>query len=267
MSAQDHVDDAERPTADLGWERRWGRVAGAMAAISVVATIASVPVAASDIALKPDKQTDLTILSNIGMSGGGQLAAMVLRVLAIVVLIPFGFFVYRAVQARGPEDYTRYIPLLGTVAFVIVAVSTATGFFDQRDVGREFLASGPQTLSRAQDLSDDLDKNLSSYANILGGFLFGLWISLSAAELMRVGLTTRFLGLFGLGAGITTVIGTFVAFPISSSLFIAWLGSVGVLALGYWPGGRPRAWETGRAESPLETGGDERFGRRGSEPA
>lgn len=260
-------DDDERPTADLAWERKWGRVVGVGAIVSVLATIASVPVAATDIAQKPDKQTDLTVLTNIGLSGGGQFAAMVLRVLAIVVLLPFALFVYRAVQARGPESYTRYIPILGGVAFAIVAVSTATGFFDQRDVGRMFVHSGPQTLARAKDLSSDLDHNASSYANIFGGFLFGLWISLSAVELMRVGLTTRFLGLFGLGAGITTVIGTFVSFPISSSLFIAWMGSVGVLAIGYWPGGRPRAWDTGRAENPMETGGDGQFNRRGSEPA
>lgn len=268
MTALDHDQDPDRPVADLRWERRWGRVAGMAAIASVLATIASVPVASSDIAEKVDKQTDLSLLINTGMSGDGQFLAMVLRVAAVAVLIPFMFFAYRAIVARGPEDYTKYIPILGLVAIVILATSTATGFLDQRDAGRAFLASGPRTLDRAKDVTNDLDHSLSSYANILGGFLFGLWISLTAAEAMRVGLLTRFLGMFGLGAGLTTVIGSFISFPISSSLFIAWLGSFGLLALGYWPGGRPLAWETGRAESPLETGeGGGQFGRRGSEPA
>jgi hypothetical protein len=256
----------DRPTADLRWERIWGRPVGALAVLSVVGTVAAVPVAASDIAQKVDKQTDLTILMNAGLSGGGQFAAMVLRVACIAALIPFALFMYRAVRDRGQESYTRWIPVLGLVAFVLVGVSTTLGFLDQRDAGRVFVQSGPRTLARAKELSDDLDHNLATYLNVGGGFLFGLWISLTAAEAMRVGLTTRFLGLFGLGAGITTVIGSVIAFPISSALFIAWLGSVGILALGYWPGGRPLAWETGKAESSLETATGGQFGRRGSEP-
>jgi hypothetical protein len=73
--------------------------------------------------------------------------------------------------------------------------------------------------------------------------LFGIWVSVTSFEAMRVGLVTRFLGVFGLGAGIVTAVGL----PIGSSLFLAWIGSLGVLALGYWPGGRPPAWAAGRA--------------------
>lgn len=264
MSKTEEPDD--RPVADVAWERRWGRPVGVLAVLSVVGTIAAVPVAASDLAQKVDNQTDLTVMINTGMSGGGQFAAMILRVACILMLVPFAIYMYRAVTARGPEDYTRYIPLLGIVALTIVAVSTATGFFDQRDAGRAFLDSGPRSLDRASEILDDLDTSASSYANTFGGFLFGLWISLTAAETMRVGLSTRFLGFFGLGAGVTTVIGSIIEFPISSALFIAWVGSLGLLAFGYWPGGRPLAWETGRAESPLEVGDPGTFERRGSEP-
>ncbi|UTI63580.1 hypothetical protein NBH00_19830 [Paraconexibacter antarcticus] len=258
--------DDDRPTADLAWERRWGRPVGALAVLSVVGTIAAVPVAASDVAQKVHKQTDISLLTNSGLSGSGQVAAMIIRIAAILVLIPFAIFIHRAVRDRGEESYTKWIPVLGIIAFVIVAGSTSMGFFDQRDAGRMFLHDGPHTAARAKDLVHHLNRNTAAFLNIGGGFLFGLWISLTAVETMRVGLTTRFLGLFGLGAGFTTVIGAIIAFPISSALFIAWLGSLGLLAIGYWPGGRPLAWETGKAESPLETATGGQFGRRGSEP-
>ncbi|WP_354700610.1 hypothetical protein DSM112329_00891 [Paraconexibacter sp. AEG42_29] len=259
--------DAPEEVADVDWERRWGRPVGVLAILSVVGTIAAVPVAASDIARDFEKQNDKTVLINSGLSGDGQFTAMVLRVLCILVLIPFALYTFRAIRDRGNESYVRYIPILGLAAIAVVSISTAIGFLDQRDAGREFvaLAEPMQTLARAEELTDDLTKSFAAYFNVFGGFLFGLWISMTAAELMRVGLTTRFLGLFGLGAGITTVIGSIFPFPISSALFIAWLGSVGVLAFGYWPGGRPLAWQTGRAESPMETEADGQFKRRGSE--
>lgn len=260
------LDDEQRPTADLAWERRWGRVTGGLACVSVVATIAAVPVAATDVAQKVGKNTDLTLLTSIGQSGSGQLAAMILRVVSIAALIPFALFLYRAVAARGRQSHSHYVPVVGVVAFVIVGVATVVGFFEVRDVAREFVASGPQTLERAKTMLSDARGGgrlqAANIAQMVGGVLFGIWISLTSMEASRVGLLTRFLGIFGLGAGVATAIGI----PVSSALFLAWLGSLGLLAFGYWPGGRPLAWETGRAESPLETERPGRVGRQGSEP-
>jgi hypothetical protein len=55
--------------------------------------------------------------------------------------------------------------------------------------------------------------------------------------MMRVGLLDRFLGYWGLGA-----CGALALLSIGDAMFIGWLASVGLLALGYWPGGRPEAW-------------------------
>jgi len=68
---------------------------------------------------------------------------------------------------------------------------------------------------------------------------------------MRVGLLTRFLGIIGAIAGAMPLIGGFfapqlAAFPI---LQVFWLGAVGALILGRWPGGNvPPAWTSGRPE-------------------
>jgi hypothetical protein len=40
-----------------------------------------------------------------------------------------------------------------------------------------------------------------------------------------------------------------IGISVGQDLFIAWLASFGLLAVGYWPGGRPPAWDAGRAVS------------------
>lgn len=252
--------------ADVGWERRWGPLAGGLAVASVVATIAAVPVASTDVVQHVGKANDLTFLQTVGTSGAGQFDAMLLRLFSILVLIPFTLYMYRAIHGRK-VDHSFYIPLLGVLAFLVVAATTAIGFFEVRDVGRAFAMSNtPQTLARAQTVLDDARGagllRVSNIVGVVGGLMFGLWISLTAVETMRVGLSTRFLGIFGIGAGVTTAIGI----QISSALFLAWLGSMGLLAFGYWPGGRPPAWDEGRAISWVEADQEAGVRRRGGEP-
>jgi hypothetical protein len=160
------------------------------------------------------------------------------------------------------------VPIVGLSAFVIVTVSTAVGFFEVRDVSREFVASGPRSLARAAHLlaaqRGRVPLRAADIGQVVGAIVFGVWTSLTAYEATRVGLITRFLGVLGVGGGITTAIGI----PVGPALFMAWLASVGLLAAGYWPGGRPPAWDAGRALSwsevdettPLRTIG--RAGRR-----
>jgi hypothetical protein len=61
----------------------------------------------------------------------------------------------------------------------------------------------------------------------------------------RVGLLTPFMGILGVIAGALVV---FQLTGISSVIQAFWLGALGVLFFGIWPGGRGPAWESGRAE-------------------
>jgi hypothetical protein len=230
------------PHADHTWERRQAPIAGAAALLSVAVTIAAVPVAATDAAPRVGDPSDLDLLTGIGYSGSGQVAALLLRIVGLALLVPLALFLFRAVRARAGE-LSPAVSLLGVAAFAVVGVSTAIGFFEVRDVARHFVATGPQTMARAEaELSDARGGGLLRVANVMqvaGGLLFGLWVALTARATMQVGLQSRFLGIFGIGAGVVTAIGL----PVGSSLFLGWVGSVGVLACGYWPGGRPAAWE------------------------
>lgn len=242
------------PYVDLDRERRLARVAGLFAIAAVLCTLAAVPVASTDVVDRPGDANDLSFLESVGLSGGGQFAAVMLRLASVLVLIPVAYFILKACRGRDPAS-SRWIFVLGVVSFLVVGFTTVLGFLEVRDVAREFVESGPRTLPRAEDtLEAARDRGALRLANlggIFGGVLFGLWISLSSFELMKVGMLTRFLGIFGLGAGITTAIGI----PVAPSMFLGWVGSLGILALGWWPGGRPRAWEEGRAVSWDEADG------------
>jgi hypothetical protein len=67
--------------------------------------------------------------------------------------------------------------------------------------------------------------------------VFAAWIAIASYHLMKLGLLTAFLGYFGLAAAVALVL-----LPIGDAMYIGWMASIGFLAWGYWPGGRPAAW-------------------------
>ena len=61
----------------------------------------------------------------------------------------------------------------------------------------------------------------------------------------RVGLLTPFMGILGAIAGALIV---FQLAGVSAIVQAFWLGALGLVFLGRWPGGRGPAWETGEAQ-------------------
>lgn len=236
----------DTPLVDTRRELRIGRIAGALGILSVVATFAALPIGASDVNRTGGRSDDRTFLLDVGSSGDGQLAAMILRCVGLVLVIAVIAFMYRAIRGRNPRHQV-WVPAVGAVATLIIVACTIYTFFQVRDIGREFVGSGPRTLERAQDLLDvgreESTRRIVNVIQGLAGLAFGVWVSITSLEAMRVGLLTRFLGVFGIGAGLASAIGI----PVGPALFIAWVGSVSALAVGYWPGGRPPAWDAGRA--------------------
>ncbi len=234
------------PLVDTERERRQGLVAGVLGLLSVVLTFAALPVGASDVGRQAGGADDRTFLIDVGSSGGGQTTALVLRALGLLLVIAIVLFFYRAIKGRNPA-HSRLIAGAGTVSAVIIVACTVYTFFQVRDIGREFLASGPRSLDRAQDLLEagrqESTRRIVNVIQGLAGLAFGVWISLTSLEAMRVGLLTRFLGVFGIGTGLASAVGI----PVAPALFVAWVGSLATLAVGYWPGGRPPAWDAGRA--------------------
>lgn len=232
----------------LASERRRGRIVGVAALVSVFSVWGTVIFAASGTrTTRPSARFDepgfdrVKQLLEFHNKIGHQAIAAGLRCFGLLLTIVVGLYLYSLIRARNP-GLSRAIVWTALAGPVLVAGATVFGFLALRDVADAFASSGPRTASRAKHLVDSSTAlQVAGVFDILSRIVFAAWIALGSLEAMRVGLLTRFLGYWGIGAA-----GALVLLPIGDAMFIGWLASVGILALGYWPGGRPAAWQTTR---------------------
>jgi hypothetical protein len=168
-----------------------------------------------------------------------QAIATGLRCVGLLLTIAVGVHLYSMVRTRNPS-VSRRLLWVAVASPVLVAAATIFGFFALRDVADAFVSSGPRTTDRARDLANASGTLKTAGAfDLLSRVAFGFWVAMASIQAMRVGLLTRFLGYWGVGAG-----GALVLLPVGDAMFIGWLASIGILSLGYWPGGRPPAWRS-----------------------
>ena len=237
---------------ELEAERRRGRVVGITALLSVFTVWGTVFFANSTTvrpAGGPGARVDEAAFDRaeqlVDFDAGlrDQAIAAGLRCVGLLMTIAVGVYLYSLVRARNPAVSPRLL-WVAVASPVLVAAATIFGFFALRDVADAFVSSGPRSTDRARDLANDSGTLKTAGAfDLLSRAAFGLWVGMASIQAMRVGLLTRFLGYWGVGAG-----GALVLLPIGDAMFIGWLASIGILSLGYWPGGRPEAW---RSTQPL----------------
>ena len=100
---------------------------------------------------------------------------------------------------------------------------------------------GPRTVRTAQDV----EGGAFAYARLLGflgALVLAVGLILVSMNAMRVGLLTKLFGFLGIVAGAMLII-----CPLAV-IHTFWLGGLGLLYLGRWPGGDLPAWKTGNAE-------------------
>ncbi len=233
--------------ADVQQELRRGRIAGSLALVGLLATLASAPISQAG---APDfhgiKDDDWRFLMTVGLNEGGQIAGIIVNTAAYLLLIPAVLLLFSMIRQRNPQTFA-WLPWAGIVGILLICIALPLGYLEVHGTAQTFV-DGPRTIKRAQELRDGLSTLPTDIARILGSLVFGFWIGATSAEGQRVGLLTRFLGMFGFGAGLLTAAG-FTGIVIGLPLFVGWMGSIAILMLGYWPGGRPPAWDEGRAVS------------------
>lgn len=233
---------------DLTEERSIGRRAGIVAFASVTATVAALgvanstsdspitqPASATVDQLDADRQEQLIAFAS---SEGLQGLAVGLRSIGVLLCIPVGLYLIWLVRRRGAavSPWVRRSVLAGPA---LVALAAVFGFVAFGNVADAYVASGPQTAARAADLIEgDSTMRAAGGFDLAARVAFGLWVGSLSLHAMRVGLLTSFLGYWGVAAA-----GALVVLPIGDAMFLGWLVSIGLLAIGYWPGGRPQAWD------------------------
>ena len=169
-----------------------------------------------------------------------------LSAVAGLLLIGGFFYLFRATLARG-GGIPHWFVYLVIGAPLLYAVSKVAYAFDAIDIADDFASGEPirgeAGADRATDLSDASPVVLAIQTAGAVGVAF-LFVMLPIRA-RRVGLLTPFMGILGVIAGALIVL---PLGGISSVIQAFWLGALGLLFLGNWPGGRGPAWESGKAE-------------------
>jgi hypothetical protein len=233
--------------AALDRERRLGRIAGVGALGSVACWLGALlaanaagggtPLARGGATAVQAPLNRAQELLDFHAGASDQALATTLRCAGLLLAAAFGLYLYSLLRARNPGA-SAWIPRLAFAGALLVCGSTVFGYIALGHVADTFVAAGAPTTSRATALVGASDAlKLAAVFDLASRVVFAAWIALTSLEMSRTGLLDKFLAYWGLGA-----CGSLVLLPIGDAMFIAWLGSIGILALGYWPGGRPEGW-------------------------
>ena len=229
----------------LAWEARWGRPAALTTflagLLTLFATTTFIPKNRQGVDSTPD------LLLSIDDDSSGYMTAAILAAVATLCLVATFYYLFRAIDARG-GGIPRWFVYVIVVAPIAYAVSRVIYAIDAIDIADRFVSEagairGSAGNDRAKDLSDisPVVLALQTAGTVGVAFLF-VMLPLRAR---RVGLLTPFMSILGVIAGVLIV---FPFASISAIVQAFWLGALGALLFGRWPGGRGPAWESGEAE-------------------
>jgi hypothetical protein len=228
----------------LQWEARWARPAAIAAVLSglmqLVSAMLFFPEDRKGIEATPD------FLLSIDEHTGAYIASAVLSALASLLLVGVFLYLFRAIRARGGGIPQWFIYLV-IGAPILYAVSKVVYALDAVDIADQFASGEPirgqAGADRATDLTDASPVVLA--IQVAGGVGVAFLFVMLPLRARRVGLLTPFMGILGVIAGALIVL---PLGGISSVVQAFWLGAIGILFFGYWPGGRGPAWASGTAE-------------------
>ena len=249
------TDDPEKV---LAWEARHGRRAGIAALVGAVGLLVyfvleqvvarDIPTAsglATLVRVAQDGSIDqlpslrIAYYEYIDDKSGLLLVRAVGGFIGFIGLAWAAGFLGVATRARLPQfrRWALYLPIVGGVVFatgiLVSQIATAAVISD-------FL-TGPKTVEDAILEPSGLGL-FAGLLSELGKLALAVGLVIVSLNAMRAGLLTRLLGYIGIAAGAMLI---FVPLVIVQ---IFWLGSLGFILLGLWPGGAPVAWRTGQAE-------------------
>jgi hypothetical protein len=254
----------------LQWEARFGRPAAVAAFAAGVLLLAGTFVLLSITKDREPLKALPDFLVSVNDKPGTLLVSSILLALSALCLIGVFYYLFRATLHRLPQfpHWFLYLILIGPVFY---AFSQVIGAIDRADVAQTFVDKSsqvgacPAIVGQAgDDCANDLLRDqvnpifvgLSLAGSVATAFLF-VMLPLRAR---RAGLMSQFMAILGVVAGALMVLKLMPLVPEIIQAF--WLGAVGALYLGNWPGGRGPAWETGQAD-PWPTAAE----RRGLVPA
>jgi hypothetical protein len=250
----------------LQWEARFGRPAALAAFASGLLLLAGTVILQTMLEDRPRVEPLADFLLSVDASPSSLVLQSVVQALAALCLIPVFLYLFRATVHRAPQmpRWFAYLIILGPVLY---AASQIIGSIERVDVA-EMFAAEDYTL----DLGEDDDERLQecpairgeiggdcaqellqqnatlgiALTSLLGSVLVAFMYVMLPLRARRAGLLSPFMAILGVIAGVLLVLQLVPLVPIVIQAF--WLGAIGALFLGNWPGGRGPAWESGEPD-------------------
>jgi hypothetical protein len=230
------------PEQVVARERRLARPVAVAAFAAVVAFVVSIVVNQGGTPVGGD--SDAQYLADFADDSGNQLLAAILQAVGLLLVIPPLYYLFRAAAARSEAVRPALVGI--TVAgplFIAVGAILQWNAYDQ--AASDFASPGGGLGVPVGEYAEDLIQDQGTY-DAAQGFTFagtlGLVVAIVYTSLhaMRTGLLTRFWGTLGMALGVSVLFLGFFG-------ILVYVLALGLLIAGRWPGGRPPAWEAGKA--------------------
>ncbi|MGH8572753.1 MAG: hypothetical protein ACREX8_09275, partial [Gammaproteobacteria bacterium] len=248
----------------LQWEARFRRPAALAAFAAGLLLLAGTLLLQSMLEDRRGVEALADFLLSVADSPGSLVAQSVLQALSSLCLIFVFFYLFRATIHRVPQ-IPRWFVYLIFVGPAIYAISQVLGAIDRIDVAdmfadRDYSFENPDEarLERcpairgelggdcAQELLRDNPNPLSIGLSLAGSVSIAFMYVMVPLRARRAGLLSPFMAILGVIAGVLLVLQLVPLVPVVLQAF--WLGAIGALFLGNWPGGRGPAWDSGEPD-------------------
>jgi hypothetical protein len=249
----------------LQWEARFGRPAAVAAFAAGLLLLAGTVILQSMLEDRPRAEALADFLLSVNDSPSSLIISSIAQGLAALCLIPVFFYLFRATVHRVPQmpSWFVYFIFIGPLLY---AVGQVVGAIDRVDVAEMFAAEDysfddPDPARLAEqcpringDIGDDCAQELlqensnvgTAIPSLIGSVLVAFMYVMVPLRARRAGLLSPFMAILGVIAGVLLVLQLVPLVPVILQAF--WLGAVGALFLGNWPGGRGPAWESGEPD-------------------
>jgi hypothetical protein len=254
----------------LAWEARWSRPVALATFAAIVLIVAAIAVATQGVG---SSSGESELLRNVDAHRSAQMVSSILQAIGVGLLAAPLYYLFRAAKARSEAMRGQLVGVVVVAPLFLAALAIVSGLstlhaasdFVSHDVPRLMAKGVALSSDRANETASDAIKesplqSLGLGLELAGRIGFVVAMFYPALHAMRTGLLPRFWGSLGMALGAVS----FIFFQFT----LLWFIYLGLLCVGWVPGGRPPAWASGEA-MPWPTPGEKAaatMGDDGDEP-
>ena len=249
--------------AILAWEARWARPVAVATLASILLVIGAIVFAGQ---FGGGGESEL--LRSVQEHRTDQIVSSVLQALGVGLLAAPLYYLFRAANSRSAKMRGQLVGVVIAAPLFLAVLAILSGLSTLHAASEFVTHEVPHLTAKGVGLSSDRANEVAKEAideaplrPLAAGFAIGGQLGFLVAMIytalyaMRTGLLTRFWGSLGIALGAVS----FIFFQFT----LLWFIYLALLLLGWFPGDKPPAWQTGEAV-PWPTPGERVAGEDGT---